>query len=147
VRRSEVATVGEKRPVMFTTVSMGGGAVHSAVRVWLRVEGMIEFLLATSLYAHEGGSWLVFAALFFAPDLSFAGYLAEPRVGAAIYNVAHSYVGPLILAATMLRIGAGLTIALVWAAHVGFDRALGYGLKYPTAFNDTHLGRIGRRAS
>ncbi len=88
----------------------------------------------------------MFAALFFAPDVSFAGCLAGPRFGAAIYNVAHSYLGPLILAATLLSLGTGLTVALVWIAHVGFDRALGYGLKYPTAFGDTHLGRIGRGA-
>ena len=131
---------------MYNTTQMGHGAVHSEVRVWLRLEGIVAFLLAITLFAHEGGSWLVFAVLFFVPDVSFAGYLAGPRVGAATYNIAHSYVGPLILAATMRSVGPGLTLALVWAAHVGFDRALGYGLKYPTAFGDTHLGRIGRRA-
>jgi hypothetical protein len=119
-------------------------AAHGAVRVWLRLEGIAAFLLATSLYAHQGNSWLVFAALFFVPDVSFAAYLAGPRVGAAIYNVAHSYLGPLIVAAAAVTAEAGLTVALVWAAHIGFDRALGYGLKYPTAFGDTHLGRIGR---
>jgi hypothetical protein len=132
---------------MYNTVPMSGGAVHSAVRVWLRLEGIVAGLLAISLYAQQGGSWLAFAALFFVPDISCAGYLAGPRVGSAIYNVTHSYVGPLVLAATMLSAGAGLTLALVWAAHIGFDRALGYGLKYPTAFSDTHLGRIGRLAS
>jgi hypothetical protein len=25
------------------------------------------------------------------------------------------------------------------------DRLAGYGLKFPTSFHDTHLGRIGRR--
>jgi hypothetical protein len=104
----------------------------------------VALLLGVSLYAHQGGSWLLFAALFFVPDVSFAGYVAGPRVGATIYNVAHSYVGPLVLALTMLGAGMGLTIAVIWAAHIGFDRALGFGLKYPTAFADTHLGRIGR---
>jgi hypothetical protein len=104
----------------------------------------MAFLLATYLYANDGGSWLAFAVLFFAPDASFAGYCAGPRVGAALYNAAHSYVGPLILAATLLSAGIGLPLALVWGAHVGFDRALGYGLKYPSAFCDTHLGPIGR---
>jgi uncharacterized protein DUF4260 len=122
------------------------GAAHSAVRLWLRLEGIMAILLAVALYAHEGGSWLLFASLFFAPDISFAGYLAGPRVGAGLYNVAHSYVGPLALAATMLGTGTGLAVALVWAAHIGFDRALGYGLKYPSGFGDTHLGRIGRGA-
>jgi uncharacterized protein DUF4260 len=129
---------------MLATVPTNGGAIDGAVRAWLRLEGIAALLLAIGLFAQQGGSWLVFAALFFAPDISFAGYLAGPRVGAAIYNVAHSYVGPLILAATLLSLGTGLTLVLVWTAHVGFDRALGYGLKYPTAFGDTHLGRIGR---
>jgi hypothetical protein len=29
-------------------------------------------------------------------------------------------------------------------AHIGIDRALGYGLKYSTGFGFTHLGRIGK---
>jgi hypothetical protein len=115
--------------------------------MWLRLEGLVAFALITFLYANEGGSWLLFGALFFAPDISFAGYLAGPQVGAATYNLAHSYVGPLTLACAFLMSGsAGLPLALAWGAHVGFDRALGYGLKYPTAFRDTHLGGIGQRA-
>jgi hypothetical protein len=127
---------------------MTGGAVHGSVRIWLRLEGLLVFLLATYFYGKDGGSWLLFAAIFFVPDLSFAGYLAGPRVGAAIYNVAHSHVGPIALAAASSLWGrTQLELALVWAAHVGFDRALGYGLKYPAAFGDTHLGQIGRRTS
>jgi hypothetical protein len=61
--------------------------------------------------------------------------------------MAHSYVAPLILAATLHAVGVGLTLPLVWAAHIGFDRTLGYGLKYPSAFGDTHLGTIGKAAS
>ena len=122
------------------------GAVYGSVRLWLRLEGLIALFLATYLYAHEGGSWLPFAVLFFAPDVSFAGYLAGPRVGAALYNVAHSYVGPLILGGALVSAGAGLTLALVWGAHIGFDRAVGYGLKYPSGFGDTHLGPIGQAA-
>jgi hypothetical protein len=125
--------------------AMNEGAIHGPVRLWLRLEGLVVLLLATYLYARGGGSWPVYAALFFVPDISFAGYLAGPRVGAAIYNVAHSYVGPVLLAATLLNTGAVLTLALVWVAHIGFDRALGYGLKHSTSFGDTHLGRIGRR--
>lgn len=132
---------------MVGAVPVSDGAVHSSVRLWLRLEGLMALLAATYLHAHQGGSWLAFAVLFFVPDVSLAGYIAGPRVGAALYNVAHSYVGPLILAATVLSVGAGLTLALVWGAHIGFDRALGYGLKYPSAFGDTHLGRIGKAAS
>ena len=84
---------------------MSEGAVAGAVRLWLRVEGVAVFLLATYLYNRQEGSWLLFAALFFVPDISFAGYLAGPRVGAAVYNVAHSYVGPVLLVATLLTAG------------------------------------------
>ena len=132
---------------MYDALPVSDGAVHTSVRLWLRLEGLMVLLAATYLYAHEGGSWLAFAVLFFAPDVSFAGYVAGPRVGAALYNVAHSYVGPLILTATLISVGAAMTLALVWGAHIGFDRALGYGLKYPSAFGDTHLGQIGKRAS
>jgi hypothetical protein len=104
----------------------------------------LVLVLATYLYARGGHSWVVFAALFFLPDISFTAYLAGPRVGAAVYNVAHSHVGPLLLAVVLLTTGVTLGSALIWAAHVGFDRTLGYGLKYPTAFADTHLGRIGK---
>jgi hypothetical protein len=125
---------------------MRDGAVHGSVRLWLRLEGLVALLLATGLYAQQRGSWLVFAVLFLTPDLSFAGYIGGPRFGAALYNVVHSFVGPMILAAALLGAGAAPTLALVWAAHIGFDRAMGYGLKYPSAFGDTHLGRIGRAA-
>ena len=128
---------------MSVTVPVSAGAVHSSVRLWLRVEGLMAFVLATYLYSREGGSWLGFAALFFAPDVTFAGYIGGPRPGAALYNIAHSYVGPLVLGGALLGVGAAPTLALIWGAHIGFDRALGYGLKYPSAFGDTHLGRLG----
>jgi hypothetical protein len=116
------------------------------VKVWLRLEGLLVLLLAAYAYRDLGGSWVLFGALFFVPDVSFAGYLAGPRAGAAVYNAAHSYAGPLLcaLALFLAAATARLPLVLIWAAHVGFDRALGYGLKYPTAFQDTHLGRIGR---
>ena len=124
---------------------MTTGAVQGSVRLWLRLEGLVVLVLALYLYARGGHSWPVFAMLFFLPDISFAGYFGGPRVGAAVYNVAHSYVGPLLLAVALLTTGATILWALIWAAHVGFDRALCYGLKYPAAFAETHLGRIGRR--
>jgi len=120
------------------------GAVIGSVRTWLRVEGFVVLAFAAGLYAAGDYSWILFAALFFVPDVSFAGYLAGPRVGAVVYNAAHSYVGPAAVAVATLASGATPELALIWVAHVGFDRALGYGLKYPSGFGDTHLGRIGR---
>jgi Domain of unknown function (DUF4260) len=34
-------------------------------------------------------------------------------------------------------------VGLLWAFHVAGDRVLGYGLKFASGFQDTHLGRIG----
>ncbi len=72
------------------------------------------------------------------------GYLAGARIGAAGYNLAHNYVPPLLLAAYGLGAGQpfALQLAAIWLAHIGMDRLLGYGLKYPTVFQDTHLQRV-----
>jgi hypothetical protein len=115
-------------------------------RPWLRAEGLAVFAVALAFYVGLGGGWLLGVLLFFAPDLSFAGYLAGPRIGAVAYNLAHTYVSPAVLAGLGWVLTAPLLpiLALLWAAHIGFDRMLGYGLKLPTSFHDTHLGRIGR---
>jgi hypothetical protein len=122
--------------------------VHGTIRVWLRLEGLLALALALVLYDHDERSWLLFAVLFLAPDASFLGYLAGPRIGAMVYNLAHSYTLPFALALTavLADIGAATPFALIWIAHIGFDRVLGYGLKYPTAFGHTHLGPIGAAA-
>jgi hypothetical protein len=111
----------------------------------LRLEGLFVFGAAVALYVDGDYAIWALPVFFFAPDLSFFAYLAGPRAGAVVYNLVHTYVFPLALAAACLLTGeAGLPvqIALIWGAHIGGDRALGYGLKYPTAFRDTHLGRV-----
>ncbi|MGO8797840.1 MAG: DUF4260 family protein [Roseiarcus sp.] len=125
------------------------GAVVGGVAVLLRIEGLAVVLAALAAYAHLGASWAAFAALFLAPDLAMAGYVAGPRLGAALYNLAHTYVAPLALGAAGVALGGwrAEALALVWIAHIGFDRALGFGLKYPTGFGDSHLGGIGRVGS
>jgi Domain of unknown function (DUF4260) len=120
-------------------------AVSGAVRAWLRVEGLAVLALSLTLYWVLEARWLWFALLFLVPDLSFAAYLRGPRVGALVYNLAHTYALPLSLlaAALALELGRPAILLLVWTAHIGFDRALGFGLKYPTRFGDTHLSRGG----
>ena len=122
------------------------GAASGGVRTLLRLEGLALFTGMTLLYGVWDGSWWVYAILFVAPDLSFAGYLAGPRAGAAIYNAAHSYMAPMTLMTTGFALSAPLvlSIAMIWLAHIGIDRALGYGLKYFAGFGFTHLGRIGK---
>jgi hypothetical protein len=124
------------------------GAVSGGLRTLLRLEGLTLFAGMTSLYAVWGGSWWIFAILFLVPDLSFAAYLAGPRVGAIVYNAAHSYMAPMTLMTAGFALAAPLvlSIAMIWLAHIGIDRALGYGLKYSAGFGFTHLGRIGPAA-
>ncbi len=89
----------------------------------------------------------MFVVLLLIPDLFMLGYFAGPRVGAVAYNLVHAYISPLVLGAVgvLADVPLAVRLALIWTAHIGFDRALGYGLKYATAFGDTHLGRLGGR--
>jgi hypothetical protein len=94
-----------------------------------------------------GGELIWFVPALFLPDISMVGYLRGPRLGAVTYNIAHNWlVGGLVFAiGVYLEINALAMAGTVLIAHTGIDRLLGYGLKYPTSFQDTHLGRIGRR--
>lgn len=123
-------------------------AVNGTVRSVLRFEGLCILAASACAYGRFGAGWGVFFACFLLPDLSFLGYLAGSRVGAVAYNVAHSYVGPAacLVAGILLPSHAWLAAGFIWSAHIGFDRALGYGLKYQRGFGYTHLGLIGRAA-
>jgi len=112
-----------------------------SVRLLLRLEGGLVLVAAVGAYAVLGAGWGLFVALFLLPYLFMLGYLAGPPIGSAVYNAGHTYAGPLVLAALAYAGESELlaAIALVWAAHIGMDRALGYGLKRPSGFSDTHL--------
>ena len=114
-------------------------------RALLRVEAAMVAIACAIAFYFIRASWLMFAILFFALDLSIAFYWTGPRIGSAAYNAAHCYIGPilLVLAGHLSGWRSGDAVTLIWAAHIGFDRALGYGLKYASAFSDTHLGQIG----
>lgn len=121
------------------------GSASGGVRLLLRAEGLVVLAASVAAYAQFGAGWGWFAALFLLPDLSFLAYLSGPRLGALAYNAAHSYLGAVALLAVGV-LGASpmlLAAALVWCAHIGFDRLLGYGLKYSAGFGHTHLGRLG----
>jgi hypothetical protein len=101
--------------------------------------------LALLLYPKTGETWLLFFVGLFAPDISMLGYQSGPRFGAALYNPVHSLPLPAVLAVYGMAQPSGLALAvsLIWFAHIGIDRLLGYGLKHPTPFQDTHLGGAG----
>src|SRR5262249_6368951 len=123
-------------------------AVTGTPRMLLRIEGACIFAIALVLYARLDETWWLFAILFLAPDLSFLAYLVGERVGAMAYNTVHTLAGPILLALAGLFVPyePATAVALIWLAHCGIDRALGYGLKYEAGFGFTHLGRIGRAA-
>ena len=115
------------------------GAVTGGVRTVLRLEGLALYIGMTLLYYIWDGDWWVYA-------ISFAAYLSGPRFGALTYNAAHSYLAPMAIMTTGFATASplSLSIAMIWLAHIGFDRALGYGLKYASGFGFTHMGRIGK---
>jgi thioredoxin reductase len=113
-------------------------------RVLLHAEGIVVAVAALVLYFYADYPWWLLAALVLAPDLSMVGYLAGSSIGAAAYDAAHTYALPVALAAVGLIVDAetAVQVGLIWLTHIAVDRALGYGLKYPTGFKDTHLQRV-----
>jgi hypothetical protein len=99
---------------------------------------------AVTLYFHLGYPWWLLVVLALAPDLSMLGYIAGPAAGAVTYDLAHTYAVPVALGVVGVLAGADVAVqvGLIWVTHIGVDRAIGYGLKYPTAFQDTHLQRV-----
>jgi hypothetical protein len=125
---------------------MTTGAVTGAPRAWLRLEGLAVLAASAAAYLALGGPLVLLVPLLLAVDISMAGYLAGPRAGAVLYNLGHSMATGVLVAAGGWALGVTplLLAGVVLLGHAGMDRLAGYGLKYPTSFADTHLGRIGR---
>jgi hypothetical protein len=126
-------------------VSRIAGAVDGVPRILLRLEGLALAAAAVYTYDRVGGSWWLFACLTLVPDVSLLGYLGGTRLGAIAYNAFHVTLGPLACAALGFLLPSFdlIQVALIWAAHVGIDRAFSLGLKYNAGFGFTHLGRVG----
>ena len=124
------------------------GETIGTVRWILRLEGLGILIAALLVYAKLGFNWGDFTLFFLTPDISLLGYFAGSKIGALTYNTAHTYLGAIIcLISGFLVPAPALSCAgIIWCAHIGFDRALGYGLKYATGFGFTHLGVIGQFA-
>lgn len=110
-------------------------------RYVLRFEGLAVSIAAIGAYLWLDGSLWLLALLALAPDLSMLGYLRGPRIGSISYNVVHTYTLPIGLAGVALVTDSRLAVlvALVWITHIGVDRVFGYGLKYESGFERTHL--------
>lgn len=110
----------------------------------LHAEGAAIFAATLYFYAQGHWHWWLFAILFLWPDLFMLGFLVNVKTGTALYNLVHTEVGPIVLLLlAWILPGSGLVpYALIWLSHQGFDRMLGFGLKYPTRFNDSHLQHV-----
>lgn len=127
---------------MLGTVRFPIGLTHP--RLLLRLEGGALFVAAVGFYWSVAGAWWLFVMAFLLPDLTILVYLSNPRVGAMAYNAVHTTIFPLALAALAAVLGArgAALAALIWLAHIGLDRLLGFGLKYEGGFRETHLGKV-----
>ena len=122
------------------------GMATGMPRVWLRIEGIAALAAGVALYLSNGGELLALVPLILAVDISMVGYLRGPRLGSVVYNLMHNWaIGLAFLGAGFWFDSLpGILAGSILVAHVGMDRIAGYGLKYPTDFKDTHLGRLGR---
>lgn len=129
---------------MITSPSTISTSIFDSPRLLLRGEGAALFIAAIAAYVHQDGSWWMFPLLLLLPDLFMLGYTLNTRWGAWVYNMGHT------TSVVLLVLGVGfvadsqfvIQLALIWLAHIGMDRMLGFGLKYPTVFKDTHLQRV-----
>lgn len=113
-------------------------------KIILHLEGFAVLVLSIYFYKYNQFSWSFFFMLLFVPDISLFGYFINNKKGAIIYNLGHNYIFATITIILGLKLSnqTALAIGLIWSAHIGMDRMLGYGLKYPTRFKDTHLSRV-----
>ena len=122
------------------------GMVTGTPRRWLRVEGAVVVTGSLIAYSTTGQAWWLVPLTLLLPDLTMIGYLGGTRLGSYLYNLGHSTPLPAAIVAIGWWQDKSLVVALglVWLAHIGVDRLIGYGLKYDDHFHQTHLGRLGR---
>ena len=118
-------------------------------RFFLRLEGVVLLVASLVLFSSTHQHWWWVPVLLFLPDLFMVGYLRSTWTGAMLYNLGHSYLLPVLIALSAWRSDRPLLLAigLIWLAHVGMDRALGYGLKYDDNFKHTHLRSLYKQHS
>ncbi|KAA8734446.1 DUF4260 family protein [Acinetobacter qingfengensis] len=122
-------------------------STQSNVRKILQIEGLCVLVLSLIVYEKFGIGWGTFAIFFLTPDISLLGYLLNSKIGSVFYNAAHSYLLPFVILGLGIYFNVSImwATAIIWTAHIGFDRMLGYGLKYSNGFHFTHLGVIGSK--
>ena len=127
-----------------TQATMMESKGQSAASLMLRIESIVALAAVILLYNQQSGDWGAFLLLLLTPDLAFIAYAVNPELGRKIYNLVHTYSLPVVLAVVALLGGwsIGVSLALIWLAHISLDRIVGYGIKYTSEKGDTHLQRI-----
>src|SRR5687768_983896 len=140
-RERHKAQHGTRQPRSWLILNVGQSMKFSRPRVLLHLESLVVLIVACTFYRELDASWVKFAVLFLAPDLSMFGYLWGKKAGAGFYNSVHTYIGPFLLwlVGYFGNQPALLPLCVIWIAHIGLDRLLGYGFKYESDFKDTHL--------
>lgn len=120
------------------------GSVIGGPKTLLRVEGAVLFAVSIAVFAVQGQQWWLYPALLLVPDIFMLGYLRDTKFGSITYNLGHSYPAAAVVTALGFILGSPITAAIgaIWFGHIGWDRMLGYGLKYSTSFKHTHLGDL-----
>ena len=113
----------------------------------IKWEEAAMFALSIVLIAPLPYAWYWWLVWILAPDLSMIAYLGGDVTGAIGYNLVHHkgvaiavYILGLYTAHPALEYAG-----MILFGHSCMDRAMGYGLKYFTGFQDTHLGKIGKQ--
>ena len=115
----------------------------------IKLEEAAMFLLSICLFAQLHFAWWWWLVWILAPDLSMVGYAAGNRVGAVCYNfVHHKGVAIAVYLLGLYSYNEAFEFAgVILFGHSSMDRAMGYGLKYFSGFQDTHLGKIGKQTN
>jgi hypothetical protein len=116
------------------------------MRNLLKLEELFLFGLSLFLFSQLDYGWIWYAILFLTPDLSALGYVANPRFGSWTYNLIHhkGLAVALYVLGYLISVPWLMFAGTILLGHSSLDRAFGYGLKYSDAFQNTHLGTIGK---
>jgi hypothetical protein len=113
----------------------------------IALEEAAMFAFSIYLFSRLSFAWWLYVALILTPDLSMIGYMVNTRVGAKLYNFFHHKAVAIVvyIAGVYVNNEVVQLIGLILFGHSSMDRMLGYGLKYPDSFQNTHLGLIGNQ--
>lgn len=110
-----------------------------AVRPPLVVAAVVVLGVTIALAVVTGAPWWLVAIGLIGPDLTFLAAIGDrptapglmPRRAVLPYNLAHHPAGPAVLlaAAAVWASAPAAVLALAWAAHLVWDRSVGYGLR------------------